>query len=315
MGFADFVSAVAPLVPVVGPAIGAVAGLIGSRSTNSAQDARQVNVQDFNSQEAQVNRDWSANQAAITRDYQERLSNSAYQRAVSDMRAAGINPMLAYSQGGASVPVGATGASSAASAPSPAPVQNVAEGASRGAAAMMASAQQFAGIQNTAAQTKATLEQANKTRIEADILDDQRRDESIMVGLGDEDPQPVPRRHKYTSNELIRINAILARETAGLKHEERNLVVQEVQNAIAENRRILANTDNMAADTVLKTLRAEGEEGVASRFWKENPWFYPVREGTKLGSEVINSAANAIGKGLQYSPYGRAGQGLKLLRR
>lgn len=49
----------------------------------------------YNSAEAQKNRDW-----------QERMSNTRYQRAVEDMKKAGINPILAYRNGGAEVPGG-----------------------------------------------------------------------------------------------------------------------------------------------------------------------------------------------------------------
>lgn len=47
---------------------------------------------------------FNAEQAQIAREFDERMANTSYQRAVADMKAAGINPMFAISQGGAYSP-------------------------------------------------------------------------------------------------------------------------------------------------------------------------------------------------------------------
>uniref|UniRef100_UPI0040480DBE hypothetical protein n=1 Tax=Algoriphagus sp. TaxID=1872435 RepID=UPI0040480DBE len=68
-------------------------------------------AQQYNKSQEQIAADANEASAASVRaqmDFQRDMSNTSYQRSVADMRAAGINPMLAVMRGGASTPGGSS---------------------------------------------------------------------------------------------------------------------------------------------------------------------------------------------------------------
>lgn len=136
-------------LPAAASAASGVLSFLGQQDTNESNRdiAEETNI-------------FSAQQAAENRAFQERMSSTSWQRGVADMKKAGVNPMLAVSQGGASSPGGSViGGSTGA------PMQNPVAPAVTSALSAIDS---ITGAQNRSAQTSNLFANTAKTVVDTE---------------------------------------------------------------------------------------------------------------------------------------------------
>ena len=180
-GISDFGSnVIGPVLDTAAPYLGGALDYYGATQQNAANLAISQEQMDFQKMEAQKARKFTKrgqkrqmkfgkSQSAVQRKFQKRMSNSQYQRAMEDMEKAGLNPILAYKQGGAGNLAGAAASAGGASATSPSgaqiPAVNELEGIVSSAQAAKRAVQDIKNLRSQRDQTKALTDQSkNQTR-------------------------------------------------------------------------------------------------------------------------------------------------------
>jgi hypothetical protein len=157
----------AAALPFVAAGASALASYMGNRETNSTNRHIAADTNTSNTSINSANNAYNAAAAQKQMDFQERMSNTSYQRARTDMLSAGINPILAYTQGGASSPGGAQASASSIPSQTGAPAVNNMAGVVSSA---VDSATTVANIANLLAQNEKIRADTKVSTIQAAVL-------------------------------------------------------------------------------------------------------------------------------------------------